>query len=178
MGAVAGTVHSSGGKARAGAAPPGRRRPSPAAPPSAHAVLQVLGVITEDLADEAVSGQGIGTVVVVRTMHERKARMAAEADAFVALPGGFGTMEELLEMITWVQLGITVKPVGVLNVDGFFDPLLAFFDSAVASGFIRPESRRIVVAEAAPGALLDALAAWTPPQSVIETLRAKAPAVA
>lgn len=78
-------------------------------------------------------------------MHERKAEMARFADAFIALPGGYGTLEELLEVITWAQLGIHKKPVGLLNVDGFYDPFLSFIDMAVSEGFIKEDARRIVI---------------------------------
>ncbi|WRX33634.1 LOG family - like 10 [Theobroma cacao] len=92
-----------------------------------------------------ISGQTVGEVRTVSDMHERKAAMAQEADAFIALPGGYGTMEELLEMITWSQLGIHKKTVGLLNVDGYYNNLLALFDNGVEEGFIKPSARHIVV---------------------------------
>ncbi|PKI63866.1 hypothetical protein CRG98_015749 [Punica granatum] len=79
-------------------------------------------------------------------MHQRKAEMAKQADAFIALPGGYGTLEELLEVITWAQLGIHAKPVGLLNVDGYYNSLLSFIDEAVEEGFIGPNDRSIIVA--------------------------------
>ncbi|WVZ69101.1 hypothetical protein U9M48_017939 [Paspalum notatum var. saurae] len=88
----------------------------------------VLGVIPRALMPLEISGASVGKVKVVSDMHERKAEMARQSDAFIALPGGYGTMEELLEMITWSQLGIHDKPVGLLNVDGYYDPLLMLFD--------------------------------------------------
>lgn len=105
---------------------------------------EVLGVIPAGLFVTEIGHQGLTELVEVGSMHERKARMATEADAFVALPGGLGTLEELAEMATWAQLGIHSKPVAVLDLDGFWSPLLAFLDSAVTAGFIRPEHRALV----------------------------------
>lgn len=105
----------------------------------------VLGVIPTALMPLEISGQSVGEVKVVADMHERKAEMARQSDAFIALPGGYGTMEETLEMITWSQLGIHNKPVGLLNVDGYYNPLLAIFDNGVEEGFIKPSARHIVV---------------------------------
>ncbi|KAJ6743408.1 CYTOKININ RIBOSIDE 5'-MONOPHOSPHATE PHOSPHORIBOHYDROLASE LOG4-RELATED [Salix viminalis] len=105
----------------------------------------VLGVIPKALMPLEISGQTVGEVRTVVDMHERKAAMAKESDAFIALPGGYGTMEELLEMITWSQLGIHKKPVGLLNVDGYYNCLLALFDNGVEQGFIKPGARDIVV---------------------------------
>ena len=125
---------------------------------SAHASGgKVLGVIPVALEAVEISGASVGEVRVVADMHERKALMARESDAFVALPGGFGTLEELLEVITWQQLGYHAKPVGVLNIEGYFDAFLAFLDHAVRSGFISPEARKILVTGDSPAALLDAL---------------------
>ena len=92
-----------------------------------------------------VTGEPVGEVRAVSGMHERKAEMARFADAFIALPGGYGTLEELLEVITWAQLGIHKKPVGLLNVDGFYDPFLSFIDMAVSEGFIAEDARRIII---------------------------------
>lgn len=130
----------------------------------------VLGVIPTALEPVEVSGGSVGEVMVVRDMHERKAAMASAADAFVAMPGGFGTLEELLEMITWQQLGYHKKPVGVLNVGGYFDPLLEFFDRSVECGFIRKEARAIVVVGATPDELLEKLEKYVAPTSLIESL--------
>ena len=90
-------------------------------------------------------------------MHERKALMASLSDAFIALPGGFGTFEEFCEVVTWTQLGLHRKPCGLLNVAGYYDPLVGLFDRAVADGFIKPENRQIVVADADPEALIERL---------------------
>lgn len=105
----------------------------------------VLGVIPTALMPLEISGQSVGEVKVVADMHERKAEMARQSDAFIALPGGYGTMEELMEMITWSQLGIHDKAVGLLNVDGYYNPLLALFDNGVEEGFIKAGARDIIV---------------------------------
>ena len=123
----------------------------------------VIGVIPESLMAREVAHRGLGDLRVVASMHERKALMAELSDAFVALPGGFGTLEEFCEALTWAQLGIHRKPCGLLNVEGFFDPLLSFFDHAVRERFVSPDHRSLVVVEEDPGRLLDALSRWEPP---------------
>ncbi|KQK13678.1 probable cytokinin riboside 5'-monophosphate phosphoribohydrolase LOG4 [Brachypodium distachyon] len=105
----------------------------------------VLGVIPSALLPQEVSGETLGEVKVVRDMHERKSEMAKHSDAFVALPGGYGTIEELLEIIAWAQLGIHNKPVGLLNVDGYYNSLLSLFDKGVEEGFIDAAERNIFV---------------------------------
>ncbi|CAN6309734.1 unnamed protein product [Urochloa humidicola] len=105
----------------------------------------VLGVIPSALLPEEVSGETLGEVKVVRDMHERKSEMAKHADAFIALPGGYGTIEELLEIIAWAQLGIHNKPVGLLNVDGYYNSLLSLFDKGVEEGFIDTKARNIFI---------------------------------
>lgn len=122
----------------------------------------VTGVIPQHLWDKEVGHTGLTELLVVASMHERKLAMADRADAFIALPGGVGTFEELFEAITWTQLGIHTKPVGLLDVAGFYAPLLAFLDRTVAAGFIRPEHRRMIVAATEVEAMVDALAAWEP----------------
>jgi uncharacterized protein (TIGR00730 family) len=117
-----------------------------------------IGVIPDALVAREIAHLGLPDLRVVPSMHERKAMMAELSDAFIALPGGFGTFEELCEAITWTQLGLHRKRCGVLNVGGFYDPLLALFDGAVRAGFIREASREIVYATADPRALLDRLA--------------------
>ncbi|XP_022144184.1 cytokinin riboside 5'-monophosphate phosphoribohydrolase LOG7-like isoform X2 [Momordica charantia] len=105
----------------------------------------VLGVIPKSLMPREITGESIGEVRAVSGMHQRKAEMARQADAFIALPGGYGTLEELLEVITWAQLGIHEKPVGLLNVDGYYNSLLSFIDKAVDEGFVAPAARSIIV---------------------------------
>ncbi|KNA14979.1 hypothetical protein SOVF_102370 [Spinacia oleracea] len=122
----------------------------------------VLGVIPEALMPIEISGETVGEVRVVADMHERKAEMAREAEAFIALPGGYGTMEEMLEMITWAQLGIHKKPVGLLNVDGYYDCLLQLFDNGVKEGFIKQGARDIVVSARSAEELLTKMEEFTP----------------
>jgi uncharacterized protein (TIGR00730 family) len=119
---------------------------------------RVTGVITESLADHEIAHGGLTRLEVVRTMHERKARMADLSDAVIMLPGGFGTLEEFMEAVTWVHLGIHDKPCGVLNVDGFFDHLLRFLTSAVDAGFIPGPLVNGLIVSDDPVTLLDALA--------------------
>ena len=117
----------------------------------------LAGVIPKAMCDREIAHAGLTDLRVVESMHERKATMAGLADAFIALPGGFGTFEEFCEAVTWTQLGLHRKRCGLLNVGGFYDPLLALFDRAVADGFLKPQNRAIVAAEAEPSALLDRL---------------------
>ena len=117
----------------------------------------VIGVIPSALVGREIAHRGLPDLRVVASMHERKALMASLSDAFIALPGGFGTFEEFCEVVTWTQLGIHRKPCGLLNVEGYYDPLVALFDRAVTDGFVRPENRGIVVAESNPEALIDRL---------------------
>src|SRR4051812_33603307 len=125
-----------------------------------------IGVIPQSLVDREIAHQGLTELHVVTSMHERKAHMAELADAFVALPGGLGTLEELFEVATWSQLGLHVKPCGLLNALGYYDGLAGMLDHAVAERFLRPENRAIIIVEPDPGAMVDALAAWQPPTRV------------
>ncbi|XP_072973514.1 cytokinin riboside 5'-monophosphate phosphoribohydrolase LOG1-like [Typha angustifolia] len=122
----------------------------------------VLGVIPRALLPEEISGETTGEVKTVADMHERKSEMAKHADAFIALPGGYGTMEELLEIIAWSQLGIHEKPVGLLNVDGYYNSLLALFDKGVEEGFIEDAARHIVVAAENAEELLNKMEDYAP----------------
>ena len=106
---------------------------------------EVIGVIPQALVDRELAHPGLTELRVVGTMHERKALMADLADGFLALPGGFGTADELFEILTWAQLGLHAKPVGLLNVAGFFDPLLAWIDTCVRERFLRPEHRASLI---------------------------------
>ena len=126
---------------------------------------RVVGVIPAALQRKelAYEGSDLTELIVVKSMHERKARMAELAEGFIALPGGYGTFEEICEMITWAQLGIHRKPCGVVNVDGYFDGLLGQFDRAVAEGLLKAPHRGLVVAAPDADTLLDAMTSWTPP---------------
>jgi uncharacterized protein (TIGR00730 family) len=120
------------------------------------------GVITESLRAKEIARGGLTSLRVVETMHERKAAMADAADAFIMLPGGFGTFDEFFEVLTWTQLGIHAKPCGILDTAGFFAPLRAMIDGAVTAGFVHPAHRDMVIIDDDPARLLDRLAAWTP----------------
>lgn len=126
---------------------------------------EVIGVIPEALVDRELAHRAVSELIVVRSMHERKAKMAALSDAFVAMPGGYGTFEEFCEIITWAQLGLHRKPCALLNVEGYYDPLLTLFDRAVIEGFVYPSNRRLVIQETDPDRLLDLLVRYTPPQT-------------
>jgi uncharacterized protein (TIGR00730 family) len=123
---------------------------------------EVIGVMPQALVDREIAHEGLTELRVVASMHERKALMAELSDAFVAVPGGIGTLEELIEIYTWSQLGIHAKPCGVLNVDGYYDHLAAFLDHAVAVGFLKPEHRAVLSVASEPGELLERLAAYVP----------------
>ena len=120
------------------------------------------GVITEALEAKEIAHGALTSLKVVKTMHERKAAMADAADAFIMLPGGFGTFDEFFEVLSWTQLGIHAKPCGILDVAGFFDPVRALLDDAVTAGFVHPAHRDMVIIDDDPARLLDRLAAWTP----------------
>jgi len=124
---------------------------------------EVIGVIPQVLQIRELAHQRLTTLHVVGSMHERKALMAELADGFVALPGGMGTLEELSEVLTWAQLGLHARPCGLLDVAGYYDPLIAFFDRAVEAGFLRPAHRRLLVTGTTPEALLDLFQAFIPP---------------
>ena len=124
---------------------------------------EVIGVIPGGLASRELAHAGLTEQRVVGSMHERKATMASLADAFVALPGGLGTIEETLEMLTWVQLGIHDKPVVVLNVDGYFDGLLKMFATAVREGFLRREYFELLAFADTVTEVLDRIATWQAP---------------
>lgn len=125
---------------------------------------EVVGVIPRALAAKEIAHDGLSELLVVESMHQRKAEMAARADGFVALPGGMGTLEEIFEVLTWAQLGIHSKPCGVLDVDGYFQPLLRFLDAAVERRFLRPQHRSLLQVSASPDALIDAFEAYRAPE--------------
>lgn len=133
----------------------------------ADAVLQaggeVDGVIPHALEARELAHRGLTRLHVVDSMHDRKSLMADLADGFVALPGGMGTIEEMCEVLTWAQLGLHGKPCGLLDVAGYYHPLVAFFDHAVAEGFLRPEHRDMVLRAEDPARLLDLMGSWRPP---------------
>lgn len=122
----------------------------------------VIGVIPQALAQKEIAHEDLTQLYVVDSMHERKATMAKLSDAFVALPGGFGTLEEFCEVLTWAQLGLHSKPCGLLEVSDFWKPLTQFFDRCVASGFVGAEERGLVLIESDPATLLVRLARFQP----------------
>src|SRR5512138_755852 len=124
---------------------------------------EVIGVIPRALATKEIAHDGVSELRVVASMHERKAQMAALADGFVALPGGFGMLDELFEVVTWAQLGLHAKPIGVLNVAGYFDALGAVVEQGIAERFIHPGYRVLLTYAERAGDLLDAMARWRAP---------------
>ena len=127
----------------------------------------VIGVIPEALMGKEVAGRAVDhraltRMEIVDSMHTRKARMAELSDGFIALPGGFGTFEEFCEVLTWGQLGFHVKPMGLLNVNGFYDPLLALFNHAVGEGFLRQQNREMALADTDIERLLDTMGNYQP----------------
>jgi uncharacterized protein (TIGR00730 family) len=125
---------------------------------------EVTGVIPRFLDDREVGHHGVTDLRVVETMHERKMLMAELADAFLVLPGGIGTLEEVVEMLSWSQLGLHRKPIGLLDVEGFWGPLVALLDHMTAEQFVGLDHRRLLLANADPVALLDAMEAWEAPK--------------
>ncbi len=128
----------------------------------------VYGIIPGPLAAKEIAGETIGNIEVVETMHQRKARMAELADAFITLPGGFGTLEELFETISWIQLGIHSKPMGLLNVNGFYDPLRQMLEHQIDQGFIPFRYHQLLVIEEDPSALIDGLLNHESPSSSVQ----------
>ena len=125
---------------------------------------EVIGVIPEALFEREVAHEGCTDLHVVDSMHTRKRRMADLADGFVALPGGFGTLEELVEMLTWAQLGFHADPCGLLNVTGYYDGLVSFFDAQVDAGFVEPAHRDLLTITDDPAELLARFEAYDPPE--------------
>jgi uncharacterized protein (TIGR00730 family) len=126
----------------------------------------IIGVIPRMLVEREVANKALTDLRIVGSMHERKAMMAELADGFIALPGGIGTLEEFFEIWTWGQLGMHQKPCGLLNVAGYFDPLLEFLDHAVAEKFVREVHRAMVIVESDPAVLLSRFEAYEPPRVV------------
>ena len=133
---------------------------------------EVIGVIPESLVAKEVAHHGVTELKVVKTMHERKALMADLSDGFVAMPGGFGTLDEFFEIVTWAQLGLHRKPCGLFNVHGYFHPLLGFLAHAVQEGFVRREHHAMITVADSAGALLDLMEKHQPP--VVEKWIARA----
>jgi uncharacterized protein (TIGR00730 family) len=128
---------------------------------------EVIGVIPKALMDRELAHTGVSKLLVTGSMHERKATMEELAEGFIALPGGFGTLDEFCEILTWAQLGIHRKPCGLLDTaDGFFAHLRQFFDGAADDGFIRPEHRTLVLEDTSAASLLDRMAAFEPRYAV------------
>jgi uncharacterized protein (TIGR00730 family) len=123
---------------------------------------EAIGIIPKALMDSEVGHGGLTQLHVVPSMHERKAMMAELSDAFIAVPGGIGTLEELIEVFTWSQLGIHRKPCSVLDVAGFYGPLAGFLDQMVEEEFLQPENRALLLSSPEPADLLDRLEAWQP----------------
>jgi uncharacterized protein (TIGR00730 family) len=121
---------------------------------------RVIGVIPEHMADREIAHEGVTDLRIVGSMHERKALMYELSDGFVALPGGLGTLEEIFEITTWSQLGLHTKPTGLLDVDGFYTPLVGFLDQLVSEGFVAERHRRLLQVAAKPADLLEQLAAF------------------
>ncbi|WP_431121599.1 TIGR00730 family Rossman fold protein [Flagellimonas flava] len=123
---------------------------------------KVIGVIPDFLKRKEVFHPHISELIVVETMHQRKLKMHELSDGFMALPGGYGTLEELFEIITWGQLGLHQKPIGVLNCDGFFDSMLQFLDTMVAQGFLKQENREMLLVDSSAAGLLEQMRNYTP----------------
>jgi len=123
---------------------------------------EVTGVIPRTLVDKEVAHRGVTELLIVETMHERKALMNDLSDAFIALPGGFGTLDEFFEVLTWSQLGFHGKPCALLNVAGYYDRMLAMLDHAVAERFLRPAHRELVISDTDPSRLIQRLSAFSP----------------
>jgi uncharacterized protein (TIGR00730 family) len=131
---------------------------------------EVIGVLPRSLDARELGHRGLTALHLVGSMHERKRMMADLADAFVALPGGVGTLEELTETLTWSILGLHAKPLGLLDVEDYWRPLGLLLDHAVTEAFLRPEHRASVLRDDDPGRLLDRLARWTPAKGVVKWL--------
>lgn len=137
---------------------------------------EATGVIPRALMEREVGHAGLTRLFVVKDMHERKAMMSDLSEGFIAMPGGMGTLEELFEMVTWSQLGIHAKPIGLLNVNGFYDGLRAFVRHQVQEGFVRPEHEGLMLAESDPVALIRGLRATAPAPAVQAAVEADAEA--
>ncbi|MFT5288017.1 MAG: hypothetical protein ACI8QS_001620 [Planctomycetota bacterium] len=124
---------------------------------------EVIGVIPKQLEERELAHRGLTELHTVESMHSRKELMHSLSQAFVTLPGGMGSLDEVFEALTWAQLGLHAKPVGFVSVEGFWDPLLAQLDQCVEQGFLKPEQRGRILVASAPGPLLEAMDSWEPP---------------
>jgi uncharacterized protein (TIGR00730 family) len=124
---------------------------------------EATGVIPDGLMRREIGHRGVTKLHVVESMHQRKALMADLSDAFIALPGGYGTLEEFAEIVTWSQLGIQIKPCVLLNLEGYWDGLLNFVDHAVSQDFVRPENRSLILVGSTPEEVLERISRWKPP---------------
>lgn len=127
---------------------------------------EAIGVIPDGLMRREIGHRGVTQLHVVESMHQRKALMADLSDAFIALPGGYGTLEEFAEIVTWSQLGIQQKPCALLNIEGYWDGLLAFLNHAVSEDFVRPENRDLILVASSPEEILEKISLWRPPAHV------------
>src|SRR5215467_14660353 len=134
---------------------------------------EAIGVIPDGLMQREIGHRGVTRLHVVETMHQRKALMGDLSDAFIAMPGGYGTLEEFAEIVTWSQLGIQIKPCALLNIEGYWDGLLTFLDHAVAENFVRQENREMILVGASPEEILNKIQLWTPPGHVEKWLDAR-----
>lgn len=123
---------------------------------------EVIGVMPRSLVEKEIAHTGLTELHITESMHERKATMERLSEGFIALPGGFGTLDEFCEIVTWAQLGYHGKPIGMLDANGYFDALRAFFDHTVEAGFVRPEHRNLILDSPSPEALLDTMETWQP----------------
>lgn len=124
---------------------------------------KVVGIIPKNLVSKEIAHDNLTELFLTESMHERKERMILLSDAFISMPGGFGTYDELFEVLTLAQIGIHDKPQGILNVNGFFDPLVTLLEHTIAASFAAPQHASLYVVENTPDALLEKLVAWTPP---------------
>ena len=127
---------------------------------------KVIGVIPENFNNPTLAHQDLSEMHIVKSMHERKAKMISMSEAFIALPGGYGTFEELFEVLTWAQIGIHNRPVGVLNVNGYFNPLLSVIEHARSEGFIYTEHQSLLIQSSNPHDLLEAMSRYNPPKGL------------
>lgn len=127
---------------------------------------EVIGVMPRSLRDREIAHTGLSDLHITESMHERKAQMERLSEGFIALPGGFGTLDEFCEIVTWSMLGYHARPVGMLDINGYFSALRAFFDRAVEAGFVSEEHRHLILEADAPEMLLDAMTSWKPTGAV------------